>query len=504
MKKGLLIGLAAAGFWVLTARAQNTESAKAALDRAAATLGAASLGSIQFSGTGSDYQFGQGYDGNAPWPRFGLPRFAITIDYTIPAFLDERTRVQVENPPLGGGFQPLVGELRQIWALSGKYAWDIAGGNPVPAAPDRDLRSAVDTRLAQIWMTPQGFVKAAMAGNPTAKTQTVRGARKTVISFTAPNKAVFEGVLDEQGLVERIETRFDNAVLGDTLFEAILTEYKDFGGVKFPTRIVQREGGYPVLDLAIADVRPNIAASIEVPASVRQAPPSAPPPMTAERISDGVWNLHLDGRDRAVLVEFRDHLVVVEAHDSEAVSLAAIDLIKRTVPNKTIRYIINTHNHFDHAGGLRTYAAEGATVITHRDNVAFYEQVWANPRTINPDRLSKSGRKPVFEGVVGSRTLSDGSRELVLYHYPGNMHNPGMLMAYLPREKILIEADSFSPSPNPKDVPTAIPNLVHFYQAVERLKLDVQVIAPMHGRLATLDEVRKVIAGYEATQLWTK
>ena len=278
MKKGLLIGLAVAGLWSLTARAQNAESAKAALDRAAATLGAASLGSIQFSGTGSDYQFGQGYDGNAPWPRFGLPRFVITIDYTIPAFLDERTRVQVENPPLGGGFQPLVGELRQIWALSGKYAWDVAGGNPVPAAPDRDLRSAVDTRLAQIWMTPQGFVKAAMAGNATAKTQTVRGARKTVISFTAPNKAVFEGVLDEQGLVERIETRFDNAVLGDTLFEAVLTDYKDFGGVKFPTRIVQREGGYPVLDLAIADVRPNIAASIEVPASMRQAPPSAPPP----------------------------------------------------------------------------------------------------------------------------------------------------------------------------------------------------------------------------------
>ena len=193
MKKGLLIGLAVAGLWAVTPRAQNAQSAKTALDRAATTLGAASLRSIQFSGTGSDYQFGQGYDGNSPWPRFGLPRFVITIDYTIPAFLDERTRVQVENPPLGGGFQPLVGELRQVWALNGTYAWDVAGGNAVPAAADRDLRSAVDVRLAQIWMTPQGFVKAAMAGNPTAKTQTVRGAQE--------NRHLVHGA--EQGGVRR-------------------------------------------------------------------------------------------------------------------------------------------------------------------------------------------------------------------------------------------------------------------------------------------------------------
>jgi glyoxylase-like metal-dependent hydrolase (beta-lactamase superfamily II) len=501
MRKTIPSVLVVASLWSVSPRAQDVT---ATLEAAATALGAGRLTSIEFSGTGSDYIFGQAYDGNSPWPRFGLPRFAMAIDYSVPAMRDDRTRVQVQNPPLGGGFQPLVGELRQTWLLSGDHAWDMIGGSAVPAALERDLRTAAEGRLAQIWLTPHGFIKAATAGNATARIVTVRGARKTVITFTAPNKTKFEGMLNEQNLVEQIATRFDNPVLGDTVFEAVFRDYKDFSGVKFPTHILQRSGGYPVLDLTITDVKPNVPVSIEVPPTIKQATPPRPQAIKSEILSDGVWNLWLDARDRAVLIEFRDYVAVVEAHDSETVSLAAIEAVRKLVPSKPIRYIINTHSHFDHSGGLRTYVAEGARVITHRDNIPFYEQVWANPRTINPDRLSKAGRQPVFEGVVGSRTLTDGSREVVLYHYAGNMHNAGMLMVYLAKEKILIEADSFSPSDNPNEVPTAIPNLVHFHDVVDRLRLDVDMIVPMHGRLATLDEIRKVTGAFRDTQLWAK
>src|SRR2546425_11661829 len=303
MKRTLIIALAVIGLWDVTARAQDV---KTTLDAAATALGATSLRSIEFSGRGSDFMFGQAYDGNNAWPRFSLPSYTMTIDYTIPAMRDDRKRQQSENPPRGGGFQPLVGELRQIWVLSGNYAWDVVGQNTVPAAAERDLRTAVDGRLAQIWMTPHGFIKAAIANRATAKTETVRGAKKTVISFTAPNKAKFEGLLNEQSLVEMITTRFDNPVLGDIAFETVFRDYKDFNGVKCPARIVQRSGGYPVLDVTITDVKQNIPASFDVPASIRQAAAPAAQPIVPERLSEGVWSL--PGGARSVAVEFRDYI----------------------------------------------------------------------------------------------------------------------------------------------------------------------------------------------------
>src|SRR2546423_2000244 len=199
MNKTLIAIIAAVILSIPSAQAQD---AKTTLDAASAALGATNLKTIDFSGRGFDFMFGQAYEGDAPWPKFSVPTYSVTIDYSIPAIKDDRRRQQIENPPRGGGLQPLVGELRQIWMLSGNYAWDVAGQNAVPAAAERDIRSAVDGRRSQIWMTPQGFIKAAMANNATAKSETVRGARKTAISFTAPNKTKWEGLLNEQNLID--------------------------------------------------------------------------------------------------------------------------------------------------------------------------------------------------------------------------------------------------------------------------------------------------------------
>jgi glyoxylase-like metal-dependent hydrolase (beta-lactamase superfamily II) len=498
MKKCLLLLCLTLCCGSIQLRAQD---GKASLEAISTALGAANLRSIEFSGRGFDYIFGQPYDTNSPWPRFAVPTMTVSIDYATPAMRDDRRRQQYENPPLGGGFQPLAGELRQIWLMSGSYAWEMAGTMAVPSAPERDFRSAVDGRLTQIWATPQGFIKAAIANGGTARSETVRGMKKTIVTFTAPNKAKFEGMVGDQNLVERIETWYGSPVLGDTKFEADFSAYKDFGGVKFPTHISQRNGPYPILDLTVTEVKPNAPVAIEVPANIRNAPPAGPATLQAEKISDGIWMVQ--GTAKSVALEMKDHIVMIEAPETEARSIAVIDAVRRAIPGKPIKYLINTHHHFDHAGGLRTYAAEGATIITYHTNIPFYENTWRNPRTINPDRLSKSGRTPVFEGVTGNRVLSDGAREIDIYHYGGNMHNPGMLMIYMPRERMLIEADSWTPPAVVGDVPGAVVNLVNFYEAVERLQLDVDQVVPIHGRLTTFDEIRQAVQTYGKTQYWT-
>jgi glyoxylase-like metal-dependent hydrolase (beta-lactamase superfamily II)/type II secretory pathway pseudopilin PulG len=488
MRTPLYVVVVIAALAVAPGRAQD---ARTALDAASKALGAAGLRTLQYSGWGFDYVFGQAYDPNSPWPRFNVPAFTMTIDFAAPAVRDDRRRAQLEDPPLGGGFQPLFGEQRQIWVANGSQAWDVAGENAVAARIRDDRRPTAQGRLEQIWLTPQGFIKAALAGSATVRVETLGGTRKTIVSFANPAGGRLEGTLNDRNEVEHIASWFGHNVLGDTTMEAAFSEYKDFNGVKFPTRIVQRQGGYPLLDVTVTDVKPNVAVNIDVPAHIPTTPAGsivgAP-----ERVADGIWII--PSYAKSVAVEFRDFVAVIEAPETEAQSLQVIEAVRKAIPNKEIRYVINTHGHFDHLGGLRTYAAEGATVITHRDNIPFLQQAWAQPRTIAPDRLARSGRTAAFEGVTGSRLISDGSRSFTIYHYAGNMHNPGMLMLYFPKDKILVVADSFSPPAAPlTSPPNALPNLRHFYDSVQRLRLDVERVIPIHGRVTTLDEAKTIL-----------
>jgi len=240
----------------------------------------------------------------------------------------------------------------------------------------------------------------------------------------------------------------------------------------------------------VTGVKANVPLDLTVPPA---AP--APPPVTVtnEKLGDGIWYL-TGGSHHSVLVEFRDHVAVIEAPLSEERSTAVIAEVKKLVPNKPIRYLVSTHHHFDHSGGLRTYIAEGATIVTHQINKPFYEKVAKSPHTLNPDRLAREKKKAKVLAVGPKHVLTDGARVVEIHHIQGSPHNEGILMAYVPKEKILVQVDVYAPlAPNAAPPATPNPGTVNLYENIEKLKLDVGPIASLHGRLVQMAELRRTI-----------
>ena len=350
-------------------------------------------------------------------------------------------------------------------------------------------------------MTPHGFLKAALAGNPTAVSRALGNRKVTIVSFTALGKYKVNGTINDQNQVELVQTWVANPVLGDTLYETRYTEYKDFAGVKFPTVLHSHQGdvrlnpGHNVMEIRVTSVQPNVTvAALAVPDNVRQAS-VAPLRVESQKLADGIWFLG-GGSHNSLGVEFRDFVAIVDAPLSEERSLAVMAEMQKLAPSKPIRYVVNTHHHFDHSGGLRTYVAEGATIITHQNNRHFYEDVVFHPapRTLQADRLSLSPRAPVLETLNQKYVLSDGVRTLDVLAMQGLGHSQGMLVAYLPKEKILVNADLYSPpaqGAQPPAAPTAAS--VALSQNIQRLRLDVAQHVPIHGRVGTNEEFVKIV-----------
>ena len=473
----------------VSAGAQNS---RAALDAAAHAMGASDLNSIQYAGTGSAFGFGQAYTPGGAWPRFNA-QLTVAINYQTPALRQELVRTQAEKPPRGGAAQPFAVEQRAVQVVSGRYAWAEAGTSANPQL------GAVSDRLRQLWITPHGLIKAALTNGAQVTTEK-NGVKSFSLKVEGQDVKV---TLNNQNLVQRVEYMIDNPVTGDTPVETTYSQYADYGGVKFPTHIVEKQDGFPTLDITVRDVKPNAAVSLEPPANVRQAPPPPPTPpapaVQTQQLADGVW--YLMSNYNSTAVEFKDFIVVFEGANNEARSIAVNNEVRKLVPGKPIKYLINSHHHFDHSGGLRAYAADGVTIITHEVNRPYYEKVWARPHTLNPDLLAKSPRKAVLETMTEKKVLTDGTRTMDLYHLQGSGHASGLIMAYLPKERILIYADQYNPPAgnDPRDPNTTAEYRQNLYDNIQRLTLDPVQMASVHGRVVPLDNLKKALGLIPAT-----
>src|SRR6202140_4849821 len=247
----------ACALFFLCAGAASAQDAKTVLQAAQKAMG--DVTSIQYSGTGHINSFGQAWTPNAAWPTTNLKSYTKTIDYGSKSAKEDLIHSE-PTPMVKGGGRPFAGDDKQQNFVSGEYAWDMPGSTPVP-----QLGAAADRQL-QIWLTPHGFLKAAMENNATAK----KAAMGTDVSFQT-GKYTVTGTIDAQNMVAKTETWLPNPVLGDMLVETTFSGYKDFNGVKFPSTIVQKQGGFPTFDLKVTAVKANTPLSVSAPDAVKSA-----------------------------------------------------------------------------------------------------------------------------------------------------------------------------------------------------------------------------------------
>jgi metallo-beta-lactamase superfamily protein len=505
---------------------------RSVLEAAAKNIGLDKLKCVTYSGSGYVGAIGQNRAPMDDWPKVQT-KLTKTINYEAKTAREEQLR-KTDDPDMmnetvllgtGAGQRQPDGMYRQVFMSAGGYAWNMVGNTVVPEP------GAAEHRALEIVLTPHGFLRAALADKNAKGIQRLDEGRLITQVAIQVGKYRVVGSIDGLDLVERVQTWVPSPVLGDMRYDNYFTVWKTFGDVKFPTRLHHHYGpddemrtprwfnGYNAFQFRL-DVQPNACGEpVTVPDAVRTA--TIPPVhVDAQKLADGVWYMG-GSTHNSVAVEFKDFVAVFEAPLDEERSLAVIGEIEKRIPGKAITYVINTHHHFDHLGGVRTYAQAGATIITqvfHRD---FYWHDLLNPaqRMMNPDILSLFPPEEIldtgyiFEPVAEKYVLTDGSRTMEIYHvqgqgekdcrlttWPGEQgceaelkHSENLLMAWLPKEKIVMEAELYNP-PAPGEPPaTAGDSEKAFYFNVKDLNLDVATIAPVHGRPVPWSDFLKVV-----------
>ena len=485
-------------------------------------IGADRLRCVTISGRAYGGMVGQqrmnGYE--VDWPRGEpLTGYTRTMNWETATSVESFDREPGHNPAswnygLGWrGGTPIQRNTRQTFSVSGAFGWhqDGVDAAPVAARPEDAERWQLD-----MWLNPHGFLKAARlpGAHPRAVWRwelgemgrdgaTVAPERVGIVSITVLGKYRVDATVNSKNMLQRIHTWVPDAVLGDTNYEHEFTNasYVDIGdGIRFPTGWHHHTGWDDNYQAQSVNAGHNafggpidqiVANACDDPVSVPDAVLRATFPVRVEvdELADGVWLME-GGSHNSVAIEFDDYIAVVEAPLDEARNLAVIDQIVRLVPDKPIRFLINTHQHHDHIGGLRTYMHIGATIVTHWKNYDFYTRDVLNyaPRTLSPDMISLWPPTELAEGyqyetVRENYWLNDGTRSLHVSYVHPLPHVEGMLVAYLPEERMLIEADLYdSRAPGEPTPAGAAPGARSLRRHVERLGLDVETIVPIHGR----------------------
>lgn len=436
--------------------------------------------SLTIEATGRNYNFGQAMAPSLPLPRFDVSELRRATDLTAVRHRHEVTRTATFATAV-------TTPQRIVFGLDGDIAYGVApNGNAT-----RSVASVVPGRRQEHFHHPLALVRAAL--DPAVEIQAAgTQAGNHVLRIKLSPSDSFQLWLDRQThLPSRIRSVRYDINLGDALYETRFDNWASSGSLQLPTRMSSTLGGAVIAEYEGARNSVGTGAiDLAAPEAARGPAPTPAVNVTSEELAPGVWYL-AGGSHHSVLVEFDQYLMLIETPQNDARTLAVIAKARELRPGKPLRYAVNTHHHHDHSGGVRAAISEGLTIVTHSGNVAFYRDVARRPHTLQPDALARSPKSPTIGPVGEKRVFQDRSRTVELYHLRGNPHTSTMIVAYLPTERMLVQADAYNPPAPNAPPPPSFPFAKNLVENVERLGLRVDRVAALHGRVVPFSEIRE-------------
>lgn len=476
--------LVLASLLTLAACAQPTPEQQFVSDAAAALGGASrilAVKTIVIEGEGTNGNLGQDMTMEASGQTFSLTGYRRAIDVA-----GGRIRIEQTRTPNFLYFQGPQAQ-KQVLGIDGEVAYNVAAnGNAT-----RVSNAIAQTRRADIYHHPVTAVRAALDTAARLSAPRTVG-QERVMEITSAAGVPFTLAIDAaSGLPARVTTMSDNVVLGDVLVQTAFADYQDVQGLKLPARLTTKTDKYQTAEIRVTKhaVDADTGDLAAPQAATSSAPIAGPAPARVEatEVAKGIWLLGGQSH-HSVLVELADHLTLLEAPQNDVRTLAVIAKARELVPRKPLTHAVNSHHHFDHSGGIRAAISEGLAVITHKANAAFFDEAAKRPHTIAPDALAKNPKPLKVETVDDLLVLKDASMTMEVYHIAGNPHGDALLMAYFPKERVLVEADAYSP-------PGAYqPYAANLLENIQKRKLRVDRIVPLHGPIVPYADFLKSVA----------
>lgn len=388
---------------------------------------------------------------------------------------------------------------RTIQGLDGTVAFNInpANQNATPAPANQGTG-----RRLEYLRHPLTLVRAALGPDAKLSNSRTEGGER-MVDITIDNLPPLTlAISATTKLPTRIFEMVDNNLFGDTLQAIEFTDYKAVNSLQLPTLFTnwqdKREIGQIRINRTALD---GDVGNLTAPASVNATQQAGaaggagrgggrgaitPPGNPAQELAKGLWRV-TGTTHHSLIVEFNDHLMVVEANNPERVR-AVWARAKELRPSKPITQLIVTHHHFDHTGGVREAVALGVNeIITHQYNVNFITELLKRPHKINPDALAKMGtfKMPKITAIGDSGVVKDSAMTVNLYHLLDNTHADTNLLIYFPASKILTQVDVYMPN-DARHIIEGEP-LGHapwnrnVMENIKYRKIQVDTHAPLHG-----------------------